>query len=66
MAKTTLHRLVFTRDRSLNLGDAIPPGQRDDKGARLPLGGRCMVDSILHLREAGQFVVSVSHYPEAG
>jgi hypothetical protein len=64
MAKTTSHRLVFTRDRSLNLGDAIPPGQRDDQGARLPFGGRCMVDSILHLPAMGQFVVSVSHYPE--
>jgi hypothetical protein len=63
MSKTTTHRLVFTRDRSLRLGDALPSGQRDDQGARLPLGGRCMVDSILHLQAVGQYVVSVSHYP---
>ena len=66
MTKTTSHRLVFTRDRSLNLGDALPSGLRDDQGARLPLGGRCMVDSILQLQGTGHFVVSVSHYPEAG
>jgi hypothetical protein len=64
MAKTTTHRLVFTRDRSFNLGDAIPSGQRDDQGARLPLGGRCMIDSILHLQLLGHYVLSVSHYPE--
>jgi hypothetical protein len=63
MTKTTSHRLVFTKDRFLNLGDAIAPGLRDDEGARLPLGGRCMVDSILALAANGHFVVTVSHYP---
>ena len=63
MTKTTSHRLVFTTDRLLNLGDAIAPGLRDDEGARLPLGGRCMVDSILSLATSGHFVVTVSHYP---
>jgi hypothetical protein len=48
MAKTSSHRLVFTKDRYLNLGDAVPSGTRDDAGARLPFGGRCMVDSIYH------------------
>ena len=46
MAKTSSHRLVFKKDRFLNLGDAIPCGTRDDGGVRLPFGGRCMVDSI--------------------
>ena len=64
MQKITSHRLVFTSDRSLRLGDAIPSGLRDDEGARLPLGGRCMVDSILHRPDAGQFIVSVSHYAQ--
>ena len=63
MAKTTSHRLVFTRDRLLNLGDAVPCGTRDDEGVRLPFGGRCMVDSIYHNVTAGQFVVTISHYP---
>ncbi len=39
-------------------------GTRDDEGTRLPFGGRCMVDSIYHNVGAGQFVVTVSHYPE--
>jgi hypothetical protein len=65
MKKTTSHRLVFTRNHSLNLGDAIPSGLKDDEGVRLPFGGRCMVDSILHLPESGRFIVSVSHYPDA-
>jgi hypothetical protein len=64
MNKTTSHRLVFTKDRLLNLGDAISPGLRDDEGARLPLGGRCMVDSILSLDATGRFIVTVSHYPD--
>jgi hypothetical protein len=64
MTRTSSHRLVFTRDRLLNLGDAIPSGTRDDEGARLPLGGRCMVDSIYHNVAMGQFVVTISHYPE--
>lgn len=63
MAKTSSHRMVFTRDRSLKLGDAIPSGTRDDIGVRLPFGGRCMVDSIYHNEVAGQFVVTISHYP---
>ncbi len=61
--RTTTHRLVFTRDRSLVLGDAMAPGLEDDRGARLPLGGRCMIDSILALTSPVQFIVSVSHYP---
>ena len=65
MSKTTSHRLVFTRDRSLNLGDAVPSGLRDDQGVRLPLGGRCMVDSIYHNQAAGQYVVTISHYFES-
>jgi hypothetical protein len=64
MAKTSSHRLVFTRDRGLQLGDAVPCGTRDDAGTRLPFGGRCMVDSIYHNVNAGQFVVTISHYPE--
>ena len=63
MAKTTSHRLVFTQDRLLKLGDAITSGTRDDEGVRLPFGGRCMVDSIYHNVTAGQFVVTISHYP---
>jgi hypothetical protein len=63
MIKTTSHRLVFTSDRRLNLGDALSPGLKDDEGARLPFGGRCMVDSILLLPTTGHFVVTVSHYP---
>ena len=63
MAKTSTHRLVFTRDRLLKLGDALPSGTRDDNGVRLPFGGRNMVDSIYHNVGAGQFVVSISHYP---
>ncbi len=64
MAKTSSHRLVFKKDRFLNLGDAVPSGTRDDVGVRLPFGGRCMVDSIYHNEVAGQFVVTISHYPE--
>lgn len=64
MAKTSSHRLVFRRDRFLKLGDAMPSGTRDDEGMRLPLGGRCMVDSVYHNVDAGKFVVTVSHYPE--
>ncbi len=64
MAKSSLHRLVFHRDRSLKLGDAMAAGTRDDAGTRLPFGGRCMVDSIYHNEVAGQFVVTISHYPE--
>jgi hypothetical protein len=64
MAKTSSHRLVFTRDRLFKLGDAVPSGTRDDEGARLPFGGRCMVDSIYHNVAASQFVVTISHYPE--
>jgi len=64
MAKTSSHRLVFKRDRLLHLGDAVPSGTRDDAGVRLPFGGRCMVDSIYHNEAAGQFVVTISHYPE--
>lgn len=64
MAKTSSHRLVFTKNRFLNLGDALPSGTRDDAGVRLPFGGRCMVDSIYHNEGLGQFVVTVSHYPE--
>jgi len=64
MAKTSSHRLVFKKDRFLNLGDAVPSGTRDDAGVRLPFGGRCMVDSIYHNEVAGQFVVTISHYPE--
>jgi hypothetical protein len=63
MAKTSSHRLVFKKDRFLNLGDAVPCGTRDDAGVRLPFGGRCMVDSIYHNEAAGQFVVTISHYP---
>ncbi len=63
MAKTSSHRMVFTRDRLLKLGDAVPCGTQDDDGKRLPFGGRCMVDSIYHNVGAGQFVVTVSHYP---
>jgi len=64
MAKTSSHRMVFTKDRYLKLGDAIPCGTRDDNGVRLPFGGRCMVDSIYHNEAVGQFVVTISHYPE--
>jgi hypothetical protein len=64
MAKTSSHRLVFLKNRSLSLGDAMPGGLRDDQGVRLPFGGRCMVDSIYHNEAAGQFVVTVSHYPD--
>ncbi len=64
MAKTSSHRLVFAKDRFLNLGDAVPSTLRDDSGKRLPVGGRCMVDSIYHNEVAGQFVVTISHYPE--
>jgi hypothetical protein len=64
MAKISSHRLVFLKDRSLSLGDPILSGLRDDAGSRLPLGGRCMVDSIYHNVGVGQFVVTVSHYPE--
>ena len=64
MAKTSSHRLVFTRDRSFKLGDAVPSSMKDDQGKRLPFGGRCMVDSIYHNEIAGQFVVTISHYPE--
>ena len=64
MAKTSSHRLVFKKDRCLSLGDAVPSGTRDDAGVRLPFGGRCMVDSIYHNEAAGQFVVTISHYPE--
>jgi hypothetical protein len=63
MTRTSSHRLVFTRDRHLKLGDAIACGTRDDEGKRLPFGGRCMVDSIYHNVAVGQFVVSISHYP---
>jgi hypothetical protein len=64
MTRTSSHRLVFTKDRFLKLGDAVPSGTRDDAGVRLPFGGRCMVDSIYHNVAAGQFVVTISHYPE--
>ncbi len=64
MAKISTHRLVFLKHRSLSLGDAMPGGLKDDVGVRLPFGGRCMVDSIYHNEVAGQFVVTVSHYPE--
>jgi hypothetical protein len=63
MAKTSSHRLVFTRDRFLKLGDPMTSGTRDDEGTRLPFGGRCMVDSIYHNVAAGQFIVTISHYP---
>ena len=63
MARTSSHRLVFTRDRLLKLGAPITSGTRDDEGVRLPFGGRCMVDSIYHNVTAGQFVVTISHYP---
>lgn len=65
MAKISLHRLVFLKDRSLKLGDAVPCGTKDDAGVRLPFGGRCMVDSIYHNEVAGQFVVTISHYPDS-
>ena len=64
MAKPSIHRLVFHKDRFLKLGDALPSGTKDDNGVRLPFGGKCMVDSIYHNELAGQFVVSISHYPE--
>ena len=64
MARTSSHRLVFLKNRSLALGDAVPGGTKDDVGVRLPFGGHCMVDSIYHNEAAGQFVVTVSHYPE--
>ena len=64
MPKTSSHRLVFLKNRSLNLGDPMPCGLKDDSGTRLPFGGHCMVDSIYHNEAAGQFVVTVSHYPE--
>jgi hypothetical protein len=64
MTKTSSHRLVFRKNGYLNLGDPLPGGLRDDAGTRLPVGGRCMVDSIYHNEVAGQFVVTVSHYPE--
>jgi hypothetical protein len=64
MTKTSSHRLVFNRDRLLKLGDAVPSGTKDDAGKRLPFGGRCMVDSIYHNEAAGNFVVTISHYPE--
>jgi hypothetical protein len=63
MAKTSSHRLVFFKDRSLVLGNPIPSGSSDDAGVRLPVGGRCMIDSIYHNVAVGQFVVTVSHYP---
>jgi hypothetical protein len=63
MARTSSHRLVFTRDRLLKLGDAMQSGTQDDEGKRLPFGGRCMVDSIYHNVAMGQFVVTISHYP---
>ena len=63
MARTSSHRLVFTRDRLLKLGDAMQSGTQDDEGKRLPFGGRCMVDSIYHNVTNGQFVVTISHYP---
>jgi hypothetical protein len=63
MPKTSSHRLVFFKARSLSLGDPIPTGMSDDTGKRLPVGGRCMVDSVYHNEVAGQFVVTVSHYP---
>ncbi len=66
MAKTSSHRLIFKKDRFLSLGDAVPSGTRDDAGVRLPFGGRCMVDSIYHNEAAGQFVVTISHYPSDG
>jgi hypothetical protein len=64
MAKISSHRLVFLKDRSLVLGAPISSGLRDDAGTRLPLGGRCMIDSIYHNEALEQFVVTVSHYPE--
>lgn len=62
MTKTTVYRMMFTRDRGFNLGDPLPSGLRDDQGARLPIGGRCMIDSILHLEALGHYILSVSHY----
>ena len=64
MSKTSSHRLVFTNNRFLNLGDAVPLGTKDDAGKGLPVGGRCMVDSVYHNTVAGQFIVTISHYPE--
>lgn len=64
MAKTSSHRLVFLKNRSLSLGDSMPSGLKDDMGARLPLGGSCMVDSTYHNEALGQYVVTVSHYPD--
>lgn len=63
MAKISSHRLVFLKDRSLVLGASLPSGSGDDAGKRLPVGGRCMIDSIYHNVAVGQFVVTVSHYP---
>ena len=64
MAKTSSHRLVFHKDRPFRLGDAIPCGLKDDANTRLPFGGRCMIDSVYHNEVVGQFIVTVSHYPE--
>jgi hypothetical protein len=64
MAKTSSHRLVFLKNRALSLGDPMPSGLKDDMGKRLPLGGRCMVDSTYHNEALGQYVVTVSHYPD--
>jgi hypothetical protein len=63
MAKISSHRLVFLKDRYLALGDPFPSGSSDDAGVRLPVGGRCMIDSIYHNVAVGQFVVTISHYP---
>ena len=64
MARTSSHRLVFTRNPHLNLGDMLPSGLQDDRGTCLPSGGRCMVDSIYHNESAMHYAVTVSHYPE--
>ena len=62
MAKISLHRLVFLKDRAFSLGGPLPSGSVDDSGRRLPIGGRCTIDSIYH-NPVGQYVLTVSHYP---
>ena len=61
--KTSSHRLGFTRDRLLKLGDAIPAARVMMKACACPLAAGRMVDSIYHNVAAGQFVVTISDYP---
>jgi len=63
MAKTSSTAWYSRRSVSA-LGRRGAVWNADDAGVRLPFGGRCMVDSIYHNEAAGQFVVTISHYPE--